>query len=398
MRRSLQLTRVAIVYVLFLTSCTSFPRSGPDHHLIESSATDGIPSENQSPPSSYALVDLTPAILDLLPPPSNGSIFKTFGDGDKGAPAIKVVEGDQLQITVFESSSGGLFIPREASVRPGNFVTFPPEIVERSGTIAVPYAGRVQALDRTLLQIQKDIETRLAPRAIQPQVIVSFVDRVSQAAVTGDVTAANKFTVNLGGDRVLDMIAKAGGLRFEGWETYVTLQRKGKESTVYFLRLVDTPRENIFVAPRDIIYAYRKQRFYLAFGSTGQQGRFEFDAENVYLADAIGKASGLIDTRADPAQVFIYRSEERQVLERAGATLASFTPDREFIPTIYHLNLREPSSFFLTQKFAMRDRDIVYISNADTVEVTKFLQLLNLASFNAVNITESGNAARTLLR
>ncbi len=51
--------------------------------------------------------------------------------------------------------------------------------------------------------------------------IVSFVDRLSQAAVTGDVNAANKFTVNLGGDRVLDMIAKANGLRFEGWETYV---------------------------------------------------------------------------------------------------------------------------------------------------------------------------------
>ncbi|MEJ0093444.1 MAG: hypothetical protein WDN46_08395 [Methylocella sp.] len=197
---------------------------------------------------------------------------------------------------------------------------------------------------------------------------------------------------------MLDMIAKANGLRFEGWETYVTLQRNGKESTIYFLRLVDDPKENIFVAPKDIIYAYRKQRFFLAFGSAGQPGRFDFDAENVYLADAMGRAGGLLDNRADPSQVFIYRAEDREVLERAGSILTSFPPETRFIPTIYHLDLRQPSSFFLTQKFAMRDRDVVYISNADTVEVSKFLQLLNLASFNAVNITESGNAAKTLVR
>ncbi len=47
------------------------------------------------------------------------------------------------------SRSGGLFIPADAGVRPGNYVTFPTQTVDRSGNINIPFAGSVRASGRT---------------------------------------------------------------------------------------------------------------------------------------------------------------------------------------------------------------------------------------------------------
>jgi polysaccharide export outer membrane protein len=104
---------------------------------------------------------------------------------------------------------------------------------------------------RTVSEVQKDIEERLVKRAIEPQVVVALVERnASEVTVVGDVVAvANRFKIRPGGERVLDMIAKANGLKYPGYELFVTLQRGKQRSTVYFPTLVNSPRENIYVAP-----------------------------------------------------------------------------------------------------------------------------------------------------
>ena len=60
--------------------------------------------------------------------------------------------------------------------------------------------------------------------------IVSLVEQnATEVTVVGDVlNGANKFKVRFNGDRVLDMISKAGGTKFPGYELFVTLQRGGK--------------------------------------------------------------------------------------------------------------------------------------------------------------------------
>lgn len=365
-----------IAPVIALGGCAFFPHSGPDFREIQSQAVDGVPPEYVGGPLYYALVDLTERVLSLSPDRGVESIYATFGGGEGPPPTIRVAQGDVLQVTVFESQSGGLFIPREASVRPGNFVTFPTQTVDRSGMIEIPYANKVQVLGRTLTEIQDTIRSRLAPQAIQPQVVVSVIERAPNVAVIGEVNASNQFRINYKGDRILDMISKAGGIRYPGWDTYVTLQRNGKKATIFFNKLVNSPRENIFVQPSDTIYVYRQQRFFSVFGATGAQSRFDFDAERVYLADAVGRAAGMQDNRANPGEVYVYRAEDRKNLDAFGVTLAPFPPDQKAIPTIYHVNLRQSDGFFLAQRFPLRDRDVVYVSTADDVEVRKFLSII----------------------
>jgi polysaccharide export outer membrane protein len=46
------------------------------------------------------------------------------------------------------------------------------------------------------------------------------------------------------------------------------------------------------------------------------------------------------------------------------------------VPTIYRLNLRDPSGFFLADGFSIRANDIVYVANAPSVDFLKFMTVV----------------------
>jgi polysaccharide export outer membrane protein len=195
------------------------------------------------------------------------------------------------------------------------------------------------------------------------------------------------------------MISKAAGLKYPGYELFVTLQRGRQRATVYFPTLINNPEENIFVTPGDTIYVYREQQKFVAIGAlgtvgqtSGLTGQFAFEQERLSLNEAVAKAGGLLDFRANPGQVFLYRLEHREVLERLKVDLRAFPPEQVMIPVVYRANFRDPSSFFFAQSFPMRHKDVIYVSNADSVEVTKFL-----AYFLQYSSTTSGIGADIVL-
>ena len=380
-----------------VAGCDTLPRSGPDHRAIHTQATDSIveePGAAQKSAVKYAFLDLSPAVLKYASASGLGSLYKGFGGGQGPAPEILVGVGDIVRVTIFESSAGGLFIPADAGSRPGNFVNLPQQTVDKRGYITVPYAGQILASGRSLPQIETEIENKLANRAIEPQAIVSFIERnATTASVVGEVNSPNKLTISDSGDRVLDIISKAGGIKYAGYETYVTLQRRGRKAKVYFNSLVENPAENIYVAPGDTVYVEREQRTFQAFGAAGVTGEFNFDKEELSLAQGVGKAGGLLDSRADPGEVFVYRMESRKALKNIGIDVSQFEPGKSEIPTIYRTNFRDPSGYFVAQDFKLRDKDLIYISNAESVELIKFLTVLNSVTSTVSGV--SGDARLT---
>jgi polysaccharide biosynthesis/export protein len=372
-----QLSALALAFAA-LAGCSVISDSGPSRRTVESQAIVTASDASRGSILDYALVDLNRFVLPWIDDPGPGSLFRTFGAGHGPAPEIRVGIGDTLQVTLFEAQAGGLFIPVDAGSRPGNFVSLPSQTVDAKGFITVPYAGQVRALNRGTPAIQRDIIDRLKDRAIEPQAIVAIVSQSStQVTVVGDVGQPGKISINPAGDHVLDAISRAGGIRNPGYEEFVTLQRNGLKGTVYFLNLVKDPHENVFVAPGDTLYVYQYQRAFMAFGATGVSGQFKFLQENLTLNDAVGKAGGLIDSRAEPGQVFVYRIETRSTLEKMGVDVSKFPAERQDIPTIFRVNFRDPSGFFAARRFPMRDNDIIYVDNADEVEIAKFLTLIN---------------------
>ena len=45
---------------------------------------------------------------------------------------------------------------------------------------------------------------------------------------------------------------------------------------------------------------------------------------------------------------------------------------------IYQVNLRDPAGYFLTTSFEIRNKDVLYISNAVSVDATKLLNYVRL--------------------
>jgi len=378
-----------------LGGCSWTPTAGPLGHQVKGDATSTVgPVGLADGPASipYALVKLTPEIVSLVGRYEPRGLSGVFPDKQVPPSKIKFGIGDVVSVSIFEAAAGGLFIPAEAGVRPGNFVTIPDQTVDNDGNISVPYAGLVKAAGKFNTEIQQDIVNRIKNRAIEPQVVVSLTQqRTSLVSVNGEVNTPVRYPAAAYGaqDRITDAITRAGGIRGQGYETWVMLYRGNRRATVPFANLTYEPSNNIYVQPGDRIYVYREQQKFLAFGATGggavgtgvggaifqQQGEFNFDAWRINLAEAVGKAGGLSDVQADPGSVFLYRAEPRELAQQLGVDVGKFTG--ELIPVIFNVNFRNPGGYFLAANFQMRNGDIIFVANAESVDVNKFLFSVN---------------------
>lgn len=377
---------VALGGCAVLNEATSQPAAGPESFDVKASRSDTS--------LKYGLVKLTPEAIHVLQQfePTGYAqlgLFRLPGafTDHRPPPNITFGIGDVVSVTIFEAAAGGLFIPTEAGVRPGNFVQLPDQTVDNDGNISVPYAGLIKAAGRTNVEIQNDIVARIRNRAIEPQVVVNLSQqRTSLVSVIGEVNTSVRYPAAGAGaqDRILDAITRAGGIKGQGYETFVMLDRKGKRAVVPFSRLVYEPENNIYVQPGDRIYVYREQQKFMAFGATGQQGLVPFDNWRLSLAEAVAKAGGVIDVQGDPGSVFLYRPEPYIVAEKLGVDMTPFK-GWQVVPVIFEVNFRDPGGYFLAANVNMRHDDVIFVANSQSVEVTKFLQYLNVMMATGTN-------------
>ncbi|WP_454850774.1 polysaccharide biosynthesis/export family protein [Rhizobium binxianense] len=388
---------IIVAMMVTLSSCTSLPRSGPDHTDIDKDAVVKVTTPNRKVGIDYVLIDINKTILPFFEEPQSNTLNTGFGGGRGGPPDIPLGYGDVVQVSIFEAQSGGLFIPSDAGSRPGNYITLPNQTIDKTGTISVPYAGRVPAAGRLKEQVEQDIEDRLASRAIEPQVVLTMAtSKSSEAAVVGDVNSPRKIEVSAAGERILDAISEAGGLTTPNIETNVTLQRRGRTATVAYETLLKSPAENIFIAPGDTISVEHERRTYIALGASGVNNRIDFEDSNLTLGEAMAKAGGLIDNRADPREVVLYRQVDRTILQRLNIDVSRFQGNR--VPVIFRANLRDPASLFAIQQFRMADKDVIYVSNAHSVELIKFLDILNSITSTASGVSGDTSDTRNNIR
>jgi polysaccharide export outer membrane protein len=387
MLKRLRSSILAILVAALLPACSLLPGTGPTSDAVHGNATAGVRS---TAPLPYALVDISADTIGFLSQP-NLITFKGQFPDKRPKPTQVVGVGDVLNISIFEAAPGGLFTPgQSAGARPGNFVDLPAQAVDQKGSIYVPYAGEIPAAARTIPEIQQAVVARLRNRAIEPQVVISLNQQhASVVSVLGDVNTPGVLALNSVGERLMALLARAGGPKFQAVESYVTLQRDGKRVKVLLSRVVHDPSENIFIRPNDVIFITREAPTFTALGALNQNvfgfnSEIPFDVETLTLAQAMGKAGGLNDQQSDPSEIYIYRYEDRPFLEKLGVDLTRFTYDR--IPTIYRLNLRDPSGMLLAAGFQMRSKDVMYVANAKVVDYYKLLLLINNTTSTVRNV------------
>ena len=365
---------VAVIGVLagvIVAGCSALPTAGP-------TASDVKSQEVKDNLARFDLVDIDDnvvAALLALPSESFHVRFKKYGR----PPQPKIGIGDSLVISIWEAAGGGLFgtSPTDHVSAGSRSVTIPEQVVGRDGGISVPFADRVPAAGRLPVEVQKAIEQRLAEKAIEPQVIVTVTKSLSNSVtVAGEVVSGARVPLSLKGDRLLDLIAAAGGARAPVYETFVRLSRDGITATIPMEALVSDPAENIYAYAGDVLTLVRLPQSFTAFGATGVNTQVNFTAERMTLVEALAKAGGLQDLRSDPGGVFLFRFEPPGIVNALGRPQLHTGPDGSS-PVVYRLDLSDAKSYFLAQRFAMHDKDIIYVANADLNELQKFFTLLN---------------------
>ena len=159
------------------------------------------------------------------------------------------------------------------------------------------------------------------------------------------------------------------------------LTRNGRSVTVPLSRIVSEPRQNIYLRPDDLVYVFTDPQIYTAFGATARNSVFPFDTDRLTLAEAVSNAGGLARHARQCARrlpVPLRAPRALRQTEGRAPRLRKSPPalQQGGVPVVYKLDLKDPSSFFAAQRFLMRDNDLLYVSNAPSTDLTKFLAII----------------------
>ena len=361
-----------------LLGCASIPASGPTSEQIEKATAVG--KESPSPADkNYVVVDLNHDVVRILSA-HHALGLKSFSGSKVSTPKYRIGAGDVLSVTIWEAGEGGLF-----STAAGKSVNLPAVVVDGRGRISLPYAGEIAVLDQTPLEVQQRIVANLATRAIQPQALVTIVKNESNVVVVnGEISKPGRYPLSLKGDRLLDVLADAGGAKMPANETYVTFIRGSMRGSQLLKDVIENETENVWVRAGDQIYLTHEPKRFSVFGAVAKPGVYPFGYNQVNLLEGVAVAGGLLDERADGTGLFVFRYELPQLVAAIVPKVSA--PPGAAIPVVYRVNLREPAAYFYARAMMLQDKDVLYVSNARAVEIGKVIALLNLSTRTVGNV------------
>lgn len=369
-------TLSAVTIVTVLSGCSTLPRDGPTGKAVESGATTPVAT------GSFTIVDLnyeTSQRIKSRPAGLSGSL----AGGDSQATGGLIGPGDALAISVYEPS-GSLFSSggsggSSSNSRSGSNVrsgsqSLPGVVVDRGGTVTVPFAGPVQVAGLTSSQAAAAIRQALRGKAVNPQVIVSVAENsYNTVTVLGEVKQPGRVPLSTNADGILDVIAASGGAARNPEDLEVVIQRNGQTFKAPLSAVTSQFGENIRLARGDQVNLVYHPRRFSTFGALGAVAEAEMGAGPLDLAGAISKVGGLDTNSANARSVLVFRFERPEVAEALGLQQPA-TPNG--VPVVYRLDLENPAGFFTARNFEVQPGDILYVPRSGSAELSKFFTLI----------------------
>ncbi len=368
------------VLLPILSGCNSFlPLSGP-------TTSDIVSAKTEQNVVTLQVVEVTDQVARSLTVKRREQLFSEMLLPPQDR-SFKVGAGDVLEVSLWEAPPATLFGISVSDLRSGAATTrlpgFPEQMVSSEGNITFPFVGPVKAAGRTLQQIEADIERGLQGKANQPQVLVRLVrNTTSNVTLVGEMGASTRMPLTPMGERLLDALAAAGGVRQPVNKMTLQVTRGDKVYAMPLETIIRDPRQNILLQPGDVITALYQPLSFTVLGATGKNEEVNFEVQGISLAQALARSGGLQDARADARGVFIFRFETADALDWPTKPVAT-TPDNR-VPVVYRMNLRDPASFLVAQNFQINNKDVLYVSNAPAAELQKFLNLVMTVAYPTI--------------
>jgi polysaccharide export outer membrane protein len=384
-RQSCLCTLLLVSSFSILSGCSTYPTwipsSGPSTEQIQNASTTASGAGIQ-------IIDVSDSVARKLLASQRLSLFSEVF-GQKAQSGYFVGAGDVIEVSVWEAPPASLFASGSVDPRSAPSTTrvtaLPEQMVNSDGAINIPFVGQIMASGRSPQQIETDIVQRLKGKANQPQVLVRVIkNNTANVTVVGEVTSSTRMPLTARGERLLDALAAAGGVRQPVGKMTLQVTRGDRVQALPLDTIIRDPRQNIVLQPGDVVTSLFQPLSFTVLGATGRNEEVNFEAQGISLAQALARSGGLQDARADAQGVFIFRLESPAAMDLGPNTPAT-TPEG-LVPVIYKVNLKDPATFFVAQSFPVQNKDVLFVSNAPAAELQKFLNILVSAIFPVANI------------
>ena len=383
-RISATLVVTLIGSALLLSGCNSIPTSGFGR-------ADADPESTQPNLKGIQIIDVTDGVAKQL---FEQRATRQFSDAFvvSPSPGQMIGNGDGLEVAIWEAPPATLFSPGNIDVRGATSSTratmLPDQMVNSEGFISVPFAGKIKAAGQSLQAVESEIVKRLTGKANQPEVFVRLTKNVSSnVTIVGEVTNSIRMPLTPGGERLLDALAAAGGVRQPVNKMTIQLTRGDSVFAMPLDTVIRDPKQNVILARGDVVTAMFQPLSFTALGATGKNEEINFEVQGISLAQALARTGGLRDERSDPRGVFIFRFEPVNALTWPKQPVMT-TADGK-VAVIYRIDLRDPASFFVAQTFQVNNKDLLYVSNAPVAELQKFLNVVFSVTYPILNAAQS---------
>ncbi|HVE07648.1 MAG TPA: polysaccharide biosynthesis/export family protein [Paraburkholderia sp.] len=372
---------ITAVFLLVLASFLSACATSPGYNLDTSRLNDPGPTGPQ-PTYDVKTIDAQLIVAQAkfaaaqapaaLPPSQYGSDLAHYQYHIEPQDILGITVWNHPELTTQTGttlSTGGNTTQTLSSVLQQPYTTALPgqadpygQTVTADGTIFFPFVGRVRAAGRTTSQIREQLSTALIPYIKDPQVDVRVLAYRSQRVeVTGEVKTPGPLAISDVPLKLVDAITRSGGTTSEADLQRVRLTRDHKLYILNAYAMLDRGEtsQDVLLQPGDVLNVPdRTDSRIFVMGEVKSPATVPMQKGRLTIADALTSAGGILDTDANPRQIFVMRGMR----------------DNPTSPEIFRLDMTQPDSVMLTSQFQLKPLDVVYVGTAASTTFNRLIQ------------------------
>ena len=383
---------VALLLTAFLSACVTAPGNYLD--------TSSLKEDSSSKPAETYPVHLIDSDLVMTQAQQAASQQTALPPGKYSDPSqyvYHVAPQDILGITVWDHPE--LTTPNGSTLSTGDnttqtlagavqqpYTTALPgqadpygQTVAPDGTIFFPFVGRMQAGGKTVGDIRSELAARLVPYIRNPQVDVRVLSfRSQKVQVTGEVKSPGPLAISDVPLTLLDAITRSGGSTSIADIQRVRLTRNKQLYVLDANSLLDKgdTRQDVMLQAGDIINVPdREDSRVFVIGEVKNPQTVSMLRGRLTIADALTQATGILDTDANPRQIYVLRGMK----------------DHPTTPEVYRLDMTQPNAIMLSSQFQLQPLDVVYVGTALSTTFNRVIQQVLPAIQSVFYIKEMTN-------
>lgn len=347
-----------IVLSLALTACGTLPRGAAVEKEILASA--------DAPNPEIAVYPVTRAFLPSISKwPRNGSRSYPWIGHSHGSTAQVIRPGDSLSLMIWDSGENSLLTSPEERV-----ADLPGMRVSSSGTIFVPYVGKVQVSGRTPDSARQLVQRKLEEIVPSAQVQLSMAEgRGNSVDLVGGVNSPGNVVMPDQDFSVLAAISAGGGVVPTMDNPQVKLVRGHSIYSTSVANLYENPRLDTRLHGGDKVIVEDDRRYFLSLGAAGREAQHPFNRDDVSALDALAIIGGVNDSRADPEGILILR-------EYPASAVSAGTRGPRNTRVVFTMDLTTSDGLFSARNFHIQSGDLVLATETPLTDARTILSLI----------------------